>query len=168
MKGSRIIAVLAIATLATAACADTEPDTELGDVPPATETAPDGAAADATEEMPEHTVAMEPVGGSTLTGQVEVDDDDGVTEVDVQISGSTEGAVHQGHIHTGSCDAPGSVVQPLTAITIDGDGEGSSENDLQLDYATATDGQHIVVFHEANGSPGAPALCVAIPSHATM
>ena len=167
MKVSRIIAVLAITALATAACADTEPDTELDDVPPATETAPDGAAADA-EEMPEHTVAMEAVGGGTLTGQVEVDDDDGVTEVDVQIGGSTEGAVHQGHIHTGSCDAPGSVVQPLAAITVGGDGEGTSENDLQLDYATATDGQHIVVFHEANGSPGAPALCVAIPSHATM
>lgn len=173
MKVTRMIAMLGVVALATSACAETEPDTGFDEVPPATETTPGtettpDATATAPDEMPEHTVAMEPVGGSMLTGQVEIDDDNGNTGIDVQVEGSTEGAVHQGHIHTGSCEAPGAVVQPLQPVTIGDDGEGTSENDLQLAYTTVTDGQHIVVFHQAGGNPGAPALCVAIPSHEGM
>lgn len=160
MRSSRILVAVAALAFATAACADQTAEDDLG-IPPATETTPPATPADA-DPLPE-LVAMQPVGESQLTGSVEIDGDDRIAGINVQINGSTDGAVHQGHIHTGTCDAPGTVVQPLEPITIEEGGEGSSENDVDLTTAAVTDGQHIVVYHEAGGNPGAPALCVAIP-----
>ena len=105
------------------------------------------------------------MGTSTLTGDLRVEGEDNGTEIDVTIRNSTEGAVHKGHVHSGTCSTIGGVVAPLGDITIDGDRDGDSETDLAIPMATVMNGQHIVVYHEANGAPGAPAVCVAIPAH---
>lgn len=110
-------------------------------------------------------IAFVPVGNSTLTGDVGVEGDGNGTEVDVTIRNSTDGAVHKGHIHTGTCSAPGGVVAPLDDVTIDGDRDGDADTDVAIPMATVMNGQHIVVYHVAGGTPGAPALCAAIPAH---
>ncbi|MBA3890569.1 MAG: hypothetical protein H0X64_08555 [Gemmatimonadaceae bacterium] len=105
------------------------------------------------------------VGSSALTGDISVEEENGGTEIDVTIRNSTDGAVHKGYVHSGTCASIGAVVAPLNDIRIDGDRDGDSETQLQLPMATVMNGQHTVVYHEAGGNPGAPAVCVAIPAH---
>lgn len=133
-------------------------DTTLSTTTPAAP-APDAQDASANR------IAFTPVGTSTLAGDISVEGDDNGSEIDVTIRNSTDGAVHKGHVHTGTCSAIGGVVAPLGDVTIDGDRDGDSETDLALPMATVMNGQHIVVYHEAGGTPGAPAVCVAIPAH---
>lgn len=132
-------------------------DTTLSTTPPAP--APDAQEASANR------IAFTPVGTSTLTGDVGVEGDDNGSEIAVTIRNSTDGAVHKGHIHTGTCSTIGGVVAPLGDVTIDGDRDGDAESNVAIPMATVMNGQHIVVYHEAGGTPGAPALCVAIPAH---
>lgn len=110
-------------------------------------------------------IAFTPVGGSTLAGDVGVDGDDNGTRIDVTIRNSADGAVHKGHVHSGTCSTIGGVVAPLDDVTVDGDREGNAQAQVQIPMATVMNGQHIVVYHEAGGTPGAPAVCVAIPAH---
>jgi hypothetical protein len=130
-------------------------DTTLSTTPPASTTPAAGA----------NRIAFTPVGSSTLAGDISVEGDDNGTEIDVTIRNSVDGAVHKGHVHSGTCSTIGGVVAPLGDITIDGDRDGDSETDVQIPMATVMNGQHIVVYHEAGGTPGAPAVCVAIPAH---
>ena len=149
---------LALALLV-GACAggDEEADTTLAMTPAADSMTPAPAPAS-------NAIAFAPVGGATVTGEVEIDGDGAKTEVDVTIRNSVDGAVHQGHIHSGNCAAPGPIVAPLPAITIDGDRDGDADATLDLPTATVMNGQHIVAYHEAGGNPGATILCVAIPA----
>jgi hypothetical protein len=83
------------------------------------------------------------------------------TEVVVHLMGAQPNTAHPGHIHTGTCEAIGSVVQPLQAITVDA-GSGSSTTTVGVPPATAMDGQHVIAFH---GEAGTPATCAPIPAH---
>jgi hypothetical protein len=169
MKRTRTFAALSAALFlpfALVACgpaddADVDAGDDLG--APAATPAPEPAAPD----MAEMTTAFAPVGGSTIGGEVVIDDEnDGqATEVTVRLTGSTAAAVHQGHIHTGTCDAPGEAVAPLEPITVGDDGNGESTVTVQIPTMTVANGSHIVVYHEANGAPGAPVVCAAIPAH---
>ena len=80
----------------------------------------------------------------------------------VQLSGLTPGA-HPGHIHAGTCEAPGEVVQPLPVITADANGAGTADTTLTLDATTVMDGQHIIAYH---GDGGAPVACGSLMGHA--
>jgi len=170
MRRTRTFAALSAAAIlpfALAACgpADDAAMTDDAGAPAATPAPAETPAA--TMDMPEMTAAFTPVGESTLGGEVVIDDaDDGqATEVTVRLTGSTAGAVHQGHIHTGTCDAPGSAVQPLDPITVGEDGSGEITTTVNIPTMTVANGSHIVAYHEANGSPGATVVCAAIPAH---
>ena len=103
---------------------------------------------------------------SGIGGDIQVSGEAEQTRVVVQLTGSTANGVHQGHVHTGTCEAPGANVIALQPVTIGADGTGRSESTVAVAPMTAMNGQHIVMFHEANGQPGAPVACAAIPAHA--
>jgi hypothetical protein len=111
-------------------------------------------------------VTMNAVGGSGVTGQAQfMDHGAGSTMVTVNLTAQGN-TTHSGHIHTGTCDAPGDVVAPLQDVTL-ANGTGSSSSTLQIPLATVMNGQHIVAYHQSSGdNPGAPVVCGQIPAQA--
>ncbi|HEX6910825.1 MAG TPA: hypothetical protein VF142_10535 [Longimicrobium sp.] len=109
-------------------------------------------------------VTMNAVGGSGVTGQAQfMDHGGGSTMVTVNLTAQGN-TTHSGHIHTGTCDAPGDVVAPLQDITL-ANGTGSSSSTLQIPLATVMNGQHIVAYHQGQGeNAGAPVVCGQIPA----
>jgi hypothetical protein len=109
-------------------------------------------------------VTMNAAGGSGVTGQAQfMDHGSGSTMVTVNLTAQGN-STHSGHIHTGTCDAPGEVVVPLQDITL-ANGTGSSSSTIQVPLATVMNGQHIVAYHASSGdSPGAPVVCGQIPA----
>jgi hypothetical protein len=142
-------------------------DPEFTDDPPAATTpapAPDAPAAPG-EPAPGEAVTAEitPLADSGISGSVSLQPANGGAEVEVMLHGASTG-VHQGHIHTGTCAQPGGVVAPLEPVTLGADGHGVATARVDVPLATLRDGQHIVVYHEADASPGAPVACAAIPA----
>lgn len=163
MRTLRLFGAFALAGLVGACAPETE--TDEFETEPATETpAPVPAPAEPADEM-DQPIQMNPIGASQVTGEVRLEEEDGGMQVTVHLRNSTDGAVHKGHIHSGTCDSPGAAVAPLQDITIGSNGEGESESDVEVPMATLMDGQHIVAYHEANADPGAPVVCAAIPGH---
>lgn len=111
-----------------------------------------------------HTVAMNPVGGSGVSGQAMLmEHGPGQTMVTVNLTGQGN-STHSGHIHTGTCDAPGPVVVPLQDVTLT-NGTGSSSSTVEVPLATVMNGQHIVGYHTGAGeNAGAVAVCGQIPA----
>lgn len=111
-------------------------------------------------------VTMNAVGNSGVTGQAQImEHGTGQTMVTVNLTAQGN-STHSGHIHTGTCDAPGAVVVPLQDVTL-ANGTGSSSSTLEVPLATVMNGQHIVAYHESSGdNPGAPVVCGAIPAMA--
>jgi hypothetical protein len=111
-------------------------------------------------------VTMNAVGTSGVTGQAQImDHGNGSTMVTVNLMAQGN-STHSGHIHTGTCDAPGDVVVPLQDVTL-ANGTGSSSSTLQVPLATVMNGQHIVAYHASSGdNPGAPVVCGTIPAMA--
>lgn len=109
-------------------------------------------------------VTMNAAGGSGVTGQAQfMDHGSGSTMVTVNLTAQGN-STHSGHIHTGTCDAPGDVVVPLQDVTL-ANGTGSSSSTLQVPLATVMNGQHIVAYHASSGdNPGAPVVCGTIPA----
>lgn len=142
--------------LAFAACAgDEEPEGDALDL----ETA--GAPA-ATEPMQGDmgqaqgmatTVTMEGVGDSGVSGEAILTPAGGQSEVTVTLSGLEPNATHAGHIHQGTCAAPGSVVVPLSEVTADASGSGTMTTTAAIAADSATAGQHVVVYHGEGGTP---------------
>lgn len=111
-------------------------------------------------------VTLNAVGGSGVTGTAQIMDhgsNQSMVTVNLTAQGNT---THSGHIHTGTCDAPGDVVVPLENVTL-ANGTGSSSSTINVPLATVMNGQHIVAFHQGSGdNPGAPVVCGAIPAMA--
>jgi hypothetical protein len=109
-------------------------------------------------------VTMNAAGGSGVTGQAQfMDHGSGSTMVTVNLTAQGS-STHSGHIHTGTCDAPGPVVVPLQDVTL-ANGTGSSSSTIQVPLATVMNGQHIVAYHASSGeNPGAPVVCGTIPA----
>ena len=133
-----------------------------GGIAPTSDTA--GMAAGTAGGM--QTIPFTPVGSGGHTGTVMIHPAGQQTQVMVQLSGPQSG-VHQGHIHTGTCDNMGSVVQPLQPVDVPQTGPGSVTSTVDIPPATVMDGQHIVLYHTAGGSPGAPVVCANIPQSTT-
>lgn len=129
-----------------------------GGIAPGGDTA--GAAADTAGGM--QTVPFTAVGSGGHTGDVMLHPAGQQTQVMVRLSGPQSGT-HQGHIHTGTCANIGSVVQPLQPVDVPQAGQGTSTTTVDIPPATVMNGQHIVVYHTAGGSPGAPVVCANIP-----
>lgn len=111
------------------------------------------------------TLMLQPTGGSNVSGQASITEVAGQTNVNVQLNGLSAGA-HAGHIHTGTCETPGPVVQPLPVITAGADGAGMADTTLTAAAMTFMDGQHILAYHEGGAdSPGATVTCAAITAH---
>lgn len=111
-------------------------------------------------------VTMNAVGTSGVTGQAQFMDQGGTATM-VMVTLTAQGnSTHSGHIHTGTCDAPGDVVVPLEDVTL-ANGTGSSSSTIQVPIATVMNGQHIVAYHQGQGeSAGAPVVCGTIPAMA--
>ncbi|HEX2095613.1 MAG TPA: hypothetical protein VHG28_24665 [Longimicrobiaceae bacterium] len=139
-------------------------DTATQTVAPAPAPADTSAAAHGT--MGGSGFALNPVGGSGVSGQATVADQGGQTGVTVQLTGFQPNSRHAGHIHTGTCENPGPPVAPLPEITADANGAGNATGTASLPMTTAMDGQHIVSYHQGGAdSPGPPVVCGAIPGH---
>lgn len=112
-------------------------------------------------------VVMNPLSGSGVSGDATVAAGDaaGQSRVTVNLTAAGDaGGVHQGHIHQGTCDSIGSVVVPLPPVTVAG-GSGTATSTVAVDAMQVMDGSHVVVYHQAGGNPGAPAVCGEIPGH---
>jgi hypothetical protein len=109
-------------------------------------------------------VTMNAVGTSGVTGQAQfMEHGTGQTMVMVNLTAQGN-STHSGHIHTGTCDAPGDVVAPLQDVTL-ANGTGSSSSTLEIPLGTVMNGQHIVAYHQSSGdNPGAPVVCGQIPA----
>lgn len=109
-------------------------------------------------------VTMNAVGTSGVTGQAQIMDHGGgqtMVTVNLTAQGST---THGGHIHTGTCDAPGPPVAPLQDVTL-ANGTGSSTSTVDVPLATVMNGEHIIAYHQGSGdSLGAPVVCGQIPA----
>lgn len=168
MNRSKLVA-LGCLPLVLAACGGGD-DVAVEDTGPVVETVDTTGMAAAPAPMDTgmaagmNTVQMNPVGNSGVSGEAALSDANGQTQVAVTLTGTTGTGTHQGHIHQGTCDSPGQVVAPLQPITAGA--SASSTSTASLPMSTVMDGRHIVVYHEAGGSPGSPIVCGAIPQHA--
>lgn len=158
-RAAATAATLALTLVASACAGDDDAAGDLETQPPAAATQTPLPSADS---MAGTTLAFTPVGGSALAGEVNIEEEGAGTKVEVKIRNSTDGAVHKGHIHTGTCSALGAPVAPLADVTIGGNREGEAETTVQLPMMTVMDGQHIVAYHAADGTP---VVCTAIPAH---
>jgi hypothetical protein len=175
MKPTRLW-VLAALPLVLAACGGDDDDAEGVGAADSIGTAVPSADSGATTVAPVPTdtsmaaqpmagsVTMNAVGTSGVTGQASfMEHGAGQTMVTVNLraQGNT---THSGHIHQGTCDSPGQVVQPLQDVTL-ANGTGSSTSTVSVPLATVMNGQHIVAYHASSGeNPGPPVVCGQIPA----
>ena len=99
------------------------------------------------------TVTFEAVDGSGVAGEATITDRGDRTEVMVRLTGTEAGGSHNGHIHGGTCEAIGGVVQALEPIETDGTGTGTMTTTVEIPLSELTDGQHVVVYHAGDGAP---------------
>lgn len=160
MKRTRSWLLLALPCVLAACASEAEDATvaEGGDTVSATMMDTAGAAA-----MP-MAVALQAVGGSTASGQATLTPAGGQTQLSVQLSGVSPGE-HAGHIHQGTCEALGAVVQPLPSITAAEDGTGAADTTVAFDAHALADGQHVLNYHGTAEDPGAPVACGVLASH---
>lgn len=173
MKATRLWALAAL-PFALTACGGGDDEAAEGT---ATDTTTAAMSMDSASTMPMATdtgmsgaqamggaVTMNAVGNSGVTGQAQfMDHGQGQTMVTVNLTAQGN-STHSGHIHQGTCDAPGSVVAPLQDITL-ANGTGTSTSTVPAPLATVMNGQHIVAYHQGQGSnAGAPVVCAQIPA----
>lgn len=163
----RPTAILSVLLLGLTACAGDDTDDSLASADslafeqPTTMPPADGMDQQQPMGMGE-TAQMAPLNDSGVEGEVTVTDRGGETEVLVRLTRAPADGTHPGHVHTGSCESLGGVVQPLEPITVDATGTGTMTTNVAIPPATLMDGQHIVVYH---GEGGAPVTCAAIAQH---
>lgn len=152
------------AVLLISACAgeDAEPE---ADAMPATEAAaPEAPAMEPDAAMP---MTMVELDGSGAGGSVTMDNTGASPMLTVFLTNAGAG-VHQGHIHGGTCQDRAGAVTPLEPITADASGAGQATSTVAIPADSLFNGNHIVVYHEADGSPGASIVCAELPAGAGM
>ncbi len=150
----------ALLLLTGAACGGAEDDTFEGSMADTTVVEPGlepgqapGAAVGPEQVGSGQTIAFEPLQDSGVAGEATITDRGGQTEVMVRLTGAVAGGSHNGHIHSGSCDAIGGVVQALEPIEPDGTGTGTMTTTVEMPVSQLSDGQHVVVYHAEGGAP---------------
>ena len=168
MKAAKVM-TMALVPLVLAACA--APDDEIDPLEedavvfdePAEMTPP--AAVAGAMGMSESADLM-PLNDSGVSGTVSLSDLGGQTEVMVTLNGLVANSEHAGHIHTGSCDNIGPVVEPLQDITAGAAGTGTMTITVSAAPSAVMNGQHLVAYHETAGdNHGPPVACAVIPRH---
>ncbi len=155
IKGTAGMAILILAAGCGGDSADVSQEAVIVDP------APDGFAADSAPAMGQ-TAQFQPVNDSGIAGEATVTDRGSESEIMVRLTGATASSTHPGHIHDGTCEAIGSVVQPLQEIATDATGTGTMTATVSIPAMTLSDGQHIIVYHQPDG---APATCAPIQAH---
>lgn len=107
---------------------------------------------------------LRPLNESGISGEVNLTPTENQTTVIVTLEGTEAQARHMAHVHTGTCENIGSPVAPLEPIGGAAAQGPTSTTLIDMDAATLTDGNHVVVAHEAGGSPGRPVVCAPIRS----
>jgi hypothetical protein len=155
MPRRSITALSAIVFLAACGTNDTEP-------PPVEQPAPAAEAAPAPGQYGSATADFVPLDGSGVDGSISIDASGDQPVITVSLRSAREG-IHQGHIHGGTCADRTRAIEPLQPVTVGADGSGSAVSTVDMPAETLFDGNHIVVYHEAGGSPGASVTCAEIP-----
>lgn len=117
-------------------------------------------------------VTLDSFEGFSITGSATLTETaDGYTEVSMEGAGLTDGETHANHIHdgTGCGDGEyGGVAASLTALEPSGGDTASATTTVTaldagdaITFAEIADGNHVLVIHEADGTPAA---CGAIPA----
>ncbi|MEX2531929.1 MAG: hypothetical protein WD960_14265 [Gemmatimonadota bacterium] len=148
---SRALPVLLSFFLLTA-CGEQPPE----EAPPAPEAeAPAEMEAGATQDMADHTVDIEEVNGSGVTGQAMGMHADGSVTMFVELEGLPEEGEYAAHIHSGTCESGGPVALPLNPVMGLADGTGSSTTILEPDDMPMGEAH----FTQVHGEGGAPIAC---------
>jgi hypothetical protein len=123
----------------------------------------DTAAPAVQPQQPAGSVSADMVAldGSGIEGSVMVDTAADRPVITVSLRNAAEG-VHQGHIHGGSCADRTRALVPLEPVAVGADGSGSSTSTVDMPADELFDGNHIVVYHEAHGAPGASVACAEL------
>jgi hypothetical protein len=154
--------------LAMGACGganDADETPEIG-AQPSAETTPPAATTPAPTDMQPMTADFTGLNDSPASGTLQLRPTSATqTEVVVNLQGFAAAGAHEGHIHMGTCAAPGQVVAPLQPVNVDAAGAGTSTSTVDQALMSIADGNHIVAYHAAGGDPGAPVVCAAIPAH---
>lgn len=171
MKSSKAWLGLPLALFLAACGGDTEQieDTDLTQgtaevTPPATEPGMAAPMGGATMAAAPQTASFQALQDSGVTGEATLTPRDQQVEVMVRLTGAPGAGEHPGHIHSGTCDNIGGVVQPLDPITTDATGSGTMTTTVDLPPMTVMNGQHVISYHAAGGGP--PITCAQIPMHA--
>jgi len=152
-----LVGLLAVAFAACGGVEDSEPlATDVGFDP----------APEAMHDMADHgamgeTAQFQELQGSGVSGEVMIHDRGDQTEVMVRLAGAPANSSHPGHIHSGSCDAIGGVVQALETIETDAMGAGTMTTTIDVAPSLVMNGEHIVVYHGG----GEAITCAEIPAH---
>jgi hypothetical protein len=164
MKLIRLLCVAGL-PLALIACAEEEPEIVEEPVVEAPVVAPAPVvvepAAGAAGTGMEQVVEITPLNDSGVTGQGILTPMGSETQVMVALNAAAGGTTHPGHIHQGTCESPGSVVQPLQPITLDANGSGTMTTTVPVDPNMVMNGQHVILYHGAD----AYIACGSIPMH---
>jgi hypothetical protein len=163
MPASRFSRTAAVAAtlMLLIACGTDDQDVAPGDdfaQPPATPDLQQPEPAGST------TASLVALDGSAIGGSVYIDAGTERATITVSLRNAPEGTL-QGHIHGGTCADRTRAIMPLEPIDVDADGTGSSTSTVEMPAETLYDGQHIVVYHEAGGAPGASIVCAEIPGY---
>lgn len=121
----------------------------------------DTAEADTAEmaEEPGATVSLAAKGGSGITGDARLMPAGDSVRIALSLTGLTEGQDYPAHVHTGTCSAGGGVDQPLSSVTGQAGGTGSSTSTLGA--SAFADTTHFIQVH---GSGGTPVACGDLPA----
>lgn len=93
------------------------------------------------------TVNMTGVGGSKVTATATLTDAGASTKVAITFKGFDANSAHAGHIHSGSCEANGPVVYPLTSAKADATGNATIDAEADVPLSTLTGGKFYVNYH---------------------
>ncbi|MGE5619461.1 MAG: hypothetical protein ACM3US_09400 [Sphingomonadaceae bacterium] len=122
-------------------------------------------AATAIAQQQTVTVAINPVGGSGVSGTATLTGMDGTTQVALNVSGFQPNTSHATHFHVGTCANPGSIVIDLPTLTADANGNASATATVNASLASLMDGNHLVQTHVTSGANfGAGIACGDVPT----
>ena len=100
-------------------------------------------------------VTLNEVGGSGVTGTATLSEGAtaGTTAVEVVVDGGLTEGEHQNHIHTGTCEAQGDVVQALTPLQAGADGSATGTTPaVPAELSTFEGGSNYVAVHATDGT----------------